>query len=157
MTQYNTLNVKLFHSQLYEWKSAIKNGTEVTLNLSSNLIGNFNDGTNFLHKLWLTNIQIRKICKAFANGSSATVNFSKTLLSKMIQVGVFALCELTAPFIRGLSLLISSITDSGITLANNEIKDIMKISKSLENRESLLKGTKKLLVKKEDFSIFLGH
>ena len=134
MTEYNTLNVKLFNSQLYEWKSAIKNGTEVTLNLSSSLIGNFNDGTNLPHKLWLTNTQIWKICKAFANGSSATVNFSKTLLSKMIQVGVFALYELTAPFIRELSSLISSITDSGITLTNNEIKDIMKISKSLENR-----------------------
>ena len=157
MTEYNTLNVKLFNSQLYEWKSAIKNGTEVTLNLSSSLIGNFNDGTNLPHKLWLTNTQIWKICKAFANGSSATVNFSKTLLSKMIQVGVFALYELTAPFIRELSSLISSITDSGITLTNNEIKDIMKISKSLENRGSLLKGTKKLLVKKEDFSIFLGY
>ena len=157
MTEYNTLNVKLFNSQLYEWKSAIKNGTEVTLNLSSSLIGNFNDGTNLPHKLWLTNTQIWKICKAFAYGSSATVNFSKTLLSKMIQVGVFALYELTAPFIRGLSSLISSITDSGITLTNNEIKDIMKISKSLENRGSLLKGTKKLLVKKEDFSIFLGY
>ena len=37
MTQYNTLNVKLSNSQLNELKSAIENGTEVTLNLSSNL------------------------------------------------------------------------------------------------------------------------
>ena len=40
MTQYNTLNVKLSHSQLNKLKSAIKNGTEVNLNVSSNLIGN---------------------------------------------------------------------------------------------------------------------
>ena len=34
----------------------------------------------------------------------------------------------------------------------------MKVIKSLENRGILLKETnKKLLVKKEDFSIFLGH
>ena len=41
-------------------------------------------------------------------------------------------------------------------LTNNEIKDIIKIIKSLENREILLKGiTRKLLVKKEmDFLIF---
>ena len=39
MTQYNTLNVKLSNSQLNKSKSAIKNGTEATLNLSSNLIG----------------------------------------------------------------------------------------------------------------------
>ena len=30
---------------------------------------------------------------------------------------------------------------TGITLTNNEIKDIMKLIKSLENREILLKGT----------------
>ena len=40
MTQYNTLNVKLFNLQLNKLKSRIKNGTEVTLNLSSNLVGN---------------------------------------------------------------------------------------------------------------------
>ena len=38
MTQYNTLNVKLSNSPLNKLKSAIKNGTEVTLNPSSNLI-----------------------------------------------------------------------------------------------------------------------
>ena len=39
-------------------KSAIKNGTEVTLNLSSNIIGNSNDENNFPHKLLLTNTQV---------------------------------------------------------------------------------------------------
>ena len=34
---------------------------------------------------------------------------------------------------------ISSIIDSGITLTNNEIKDIIKLIKSLENRGILLK------------------
>ena len=33
MTQYNTLNVNLSDSQLNKLKSAIKNGTEITLNL----------------------------------------------------------------------------------------------------------------------------
>ena len=40
MTYYNTLNVKLSNSQLNTLKSDIKNRTEVTLNLSSNVIGN---------------------------------------------------------------------------------------------------------------------
>ena len=78
MTQYSTLDVKLFISQLNKSKSAIKNGTEVNLYLSSNLIGNFNDGTNFPHKLLLTNTQVSKICKAFANGLSVKIKFSKT-------------------------------------------------------------------------------
>ena len=58
MTQYNTLNVKFSNSQLNKLKSAIKNGTEVTLNLSLNLICNSNDETNFPHKLLLTNTQV---------------------------------------------------------------------------------------------------
>ena len=45
MNQYNTLNVKLSNSHLNKLKPAIKNETEVTLNLSSNLIGNSNDKT----------------------------------------------------------------------------------------------------------------
>ena len=56
MTQYNTLNVKLSKSQLNKLKSAIKNGTEVTLNLSSNLIGDSYDETNFPYKSLLTMI-----------------------------------------------------------------------------------------------------
>ena len=43
--------------KLNKLKSGIKNGTEVTLNLSSNVNGNSNDGTNFPHKLLLTNAQ----------------------------------------------------------------------------------------------------
>ena len=38
MTKYNTLNVKLSSSQRNKLKSGINNGTEVTLNLSSDLI-----------------------------------------------------------------------------------------------------------------------
>ena len=58
MTEYNTLNLKLSNSQLNKLKSRIKNGTEITLNLSSNLIGNSNDETNFPHKFILTNTQV---------------------------------------------------------------------------------------------------
>ena len=43
MTHYNALNVKLSNSQLNKLKCAIKNGTEVTLNLSSNIVGDSND------------------------------------------------------------------------------------------------------------------
>ena len=55
MTQYNTSNVKLSNSQLNKLKSETNNGTDVTLNLSSLVIGNFNDESNFPHKLSLTN------------------------------------------------------------------------------------------------------
>ena len=54
MIQNITINVKLSNSQLNKLKSAIKNRTEATLILSSNLIANSNDETNFRHKLLLT-------------------------------------------------------------------------------------------------------
>ena len=65
MTRCNTLNVKLSNSQLIKLKSAIKNGTEVTLNLSSNIIGDSNDENDYPHKLLLTNTQSSKLRNAF--------------------------------------------------------------------------------------------
>ena len=43
MTQYNTSNVKVSNSQLNKLKSGMKNNTEVTLKLSSNVVGDSND------------------------------------------------------------------------------------------------------------------
>ena len=43
-------NVKLSNSRLNKLKSRTKNGTEVTLNLSSNMIDNCNGKTNFPYK-----------------------------------------------------------------------------------------------------------
>ena len=78
--------MQLFNSQL-KLKSGIKIGIEVTLNLSSHLIGISNDETDFPHKLLLllTDTQVSNIVKAFANVSSANTKFSKIHLSKMIQ------------------------------------------------------------------------
>ena len=83
MTQHNILTVKLSNSQLNKLKSGIKNGTEVTLNLSSNIVGDSNDENNFPHNLLLTNTQVSKLRKAFANNSSADINLSKTRLHKI--------------------------------------------------------------------------
>ena len=52
--------------------------------LSSNVVGNSNDENNFLHKLLLTNTQVSKLRKAFANTSSADIKLSKTELHKII-------------------------------------------------------------------------
>ena len=84
MTQYNSLNVKLSNSQLNKLKSAIKNESEVVLRLSSNMIGDSNDKSNFPHKLLLTNRQVSNLRKAFANHLLTDIKLSKTQLSKMI-------------------------------------------------------------------------
>ena len=89
MTHYNTLNVKSSESQLSKPKTEIKNGTEVTLNLLSNVVSDSNDETNFLHKVILTNSQISKIHKAFANGLLANIKLPRTQLSKMVQLRGF--------------------------------------------------------------------
>ena len=54
MTQYNSLNVKLSNSQLNKLKSSIKNETDVVVRISSNMVSNSNDNTNFPHELLLT-------------------------------------------------------------------------------------------------------
>ena len=83
MTQYNALNLKLSNSQLNKLKSGIKNNTEVTLKTSSNVVCDSNDENNFPHKMLLTNTQVSKLRKAFANGLSANIKLSKTQLHKI--------------------------------------------------------------------------
>ena len=53
------------NSQPNGLKSEIKNSTEVTLNLSSNVVGDSNDQTNFPHKLLLTDRKVSRLCKSF--------------------------------------------------------------------------------------------
>ena len=73
MTQYKALNVKLSNSQLNKLKSRIKNGTEITLKILSNVIGDPNDENNLPHRLLLTNTQVSRLREAFENNSSATI------------------------------------------------------------------------------------
>ena len=89
MTQCNTLNVKLSNLQLNKLKLGIKNSTEVTLKISSNVVGDSINENNFPHKLALTNTQVSQLRKAFANGSSANIKLSKTQMHKIGQSGGF--------------------------------------------------------------------
>ena len=167
MTQYNSLNVKLSNSQLNKLKSSIKNENNVVLRISSNMVSNSNDNTNFPHELLLTNRQVANIRKAFANHSSIDIKLSKTQLSKMIQSGGFLgnlLRKLAVPLMKvamplgknalaplGLSATMSAIDGSTkkkmigsrtttLIISNGEMDDILKIVKSLENSGVLLKG-----------------
>ena len=80
MTQYISLTVKLSNSQLNKLKSAIKNETKVALRLSSNMICNSDNETNFPHKLLLTNKQVANLQTTFANNSSTDINLSEAEL-----------------------------------------------------------------------------
>ena len=74
ITQYNSFNVKL----LNKLKSSIKNETDVVSRISSNMVGNSNDNTNFPNELLLTNRQVANIRKAFAKNTSTDIKLSKT-------------------------------------------------------------------------------
>ena len=92
MTQYNNLNVKLSNLKLNKLKSWIKDWrlkTKAALNLSSNVVGNCNDETDFSHKLPLTNTQVSRFCKAFMRNKSANIKLSKTQLHKAGLSGRF--------------------------------------------------------------------
>ena len=99
------MDVKLSSSQLNKLKSTIKNEIDMVLRLSSNIIGNSHDETEFPHKLLLTNGQVANLRKAFANYLSTDIILSKTQLSKMIQSGGF-IGRLLGPLLKtGLSLM----------------------------------------------------
>ena len=61
--------------RLNELKSGMKKVTEINLNLSSNIIGDSNDEVNFFDKLLLTDTQVWRHCKAFANGLSTNIEY----------------------------------------------------------------------------------
>ena len=53
------------------------------------MIGNSNDKYTFPQKLLLTNTQVLRLRKDFANGSSANIKLSKTQFHKIEQSGEF--------------------------------------------------------------------
>ena len=108
------MNVKLSNSQLNKLKSAINNKAESFLRLSSNMIGNSLDETNFLHKLLLTNKQVANLRKSFENTSSTDIKLSKTQLSNIIQSRGF-LDRRHGPLLK-----------TGLLLMKNVIKPLTK-------------------------------
>ena len=64
--------------QLNKLKFVIKKGTEITLKMSSNIVPDSKDENSFLYKLLLTNTQVSKLRKAFADGLLANTKLSKT-------------------------------------------------------------------------------
>ena len=65
MIQHKSVKAKLSNSQLSKLKSEKKAAAEVTIKLSSNMIGNSNSETNFLHKLLQTDRHVIKPSSIF--------------------------------------------------------------------------------------------
>ena len=129
------------------------------------MVGNSDDETNFPHKLLLTNRQTYSLRKAFNNHTSADIKFSKAQLTKTQEGGFFKFLLLLLK--SGLPLLKSVVkplgmlrltaaataTDATINkkilgpgnyttliISNDDMQDILKIVKSLEDCGILLNG-----------------
>ena len=80
------------------------------MKISSNVVGDSNDENNFPHKLFITNTQVSKPRKGFANNSSANIKLSKIQLHKIKQLGGIS-GTLLGPLLKtGLSLMKNALT-----------------------------------------------
>ena len=167
MTQYNSLNVKLSNSQLNKLKSAKKGETEVVLRLSSNMIGdnetNFphkllltNRQVSNLCEAFANHSSADiKLSKTQLSKMIKSGGFLGRLLGPLLKIGLPLIKNVIKPLAK--SVLISlgltaaaSAADAGIhkkilgsrnttlIISNNEIEDIIKIVKSLEDSGLLL-------------------
>ena len=186
MIQYNTLNVKLSDSQLNKLKLGIKDGTEVTLKISSSIVDDSNGKNNFLQEFLFTNTQDLRLRKAFPNSYLANIKLSKTQFHKIGQSGGFLVRMLVSVLIPLGSTAAGSATEQlffrkcldlvvvlfdlplhpselalrnkTLIIWNEEMNDIIKIVESLEKSELLVKGVSEAIKNeaKEQKGRFLG-
>ena len=167
MVEYSKINCKLTNVQLNKLKKAVKSIEGTTLRLG---IKNFNkDETP--HELLLTNTQNTKLRNAINNNSAIDIKLSRAQIKKLIQSGGFLgklLSKLAGPLMKvamplaknvlaplGLTAAMSAIDGSiqkkihgsGVKLIIEEedMQDIIKIIKELENSDILLKGVSKTI------------
>ena len=161
MVEYSEVNYKLINVQLNKLKKAVKSNEGTTLRLG---IRNFNKDER-PHELLLTTRQNTKLRNAVNNNSATDIKLSKSQIKKIIQSGGFLgklLSKLAGPLMKvalplaknvlaplGLTAAMSAIDGSiqkkihgsGVKLIieQEDMKDIMKIIKALENSGILLK------------------
>ena len=169
MTQYNSLNVKLSNSQLDKLKSAIKNETEVVLRLWSNMIGDneadfphqlllTNRQVANIRKAFASNSSTDiKFSKTQLSKMIQSGGILGRLLGSLLKTGLPLISNVMKPLTKsvliplGLTAAVSAadagihkkILGSGNTIliiSNNEMEDLIKIVKSLEDSGLLLKG-----------------
>ena len=180
MVEYSKVNCKLKNVQLNKLKKAVKSNEGVTLRLG---IKNFNKD-ELPHELSLTTRQNTKLRNDINNNLATDIKLSKAQIKKLIQSGGFLgklLSKLAGPLMKvamplakyvlaplGLTAAMSAIDGSiqkkihgsGVKLVieHEDLNDIMKIIKALENSGILLKGVSKTIENetKEQRGGFLG-
>ena len=170
MTQYNSLNVKLPNSQPNKVKSAIKNENKVVLRLSSNMIGdsktNFpykllltNRQVSNLRKAFANHLSTDiKLSKTQLSKMIQSGGFSGRLLGSLLKRGLPLIKNVIKPLAKSVLIPLgltaaASVADAGIhnkilgsgnmatlIISNDEVGNIIKIIKSLEDSGLLVKG-----------------
>ena len=170
MTQCNSLNIKLSKSQLNKFKSAIKNENEVVLRLSSDMIGdnetNFshkllltNRQVSNLRKAFANHLSADiKLSKTKLSKMIQSGGFLSRPLGPVLKIGLPLIKNIIKPLAKSVlfSLGLTSAASAGdagihkkklgsgnmttLIISNDEINDIIKIIKSLEDSGLLLKG-----------------
>ena len=167
MVEYSKINCKLTNIQLNKLKKAVKSNEGTTLRLG---IKNFNQD-ELPHELLLTTRQNTKLRNVINNNLATDIKLSKVQIEKLIQSGGFLgklLSKLVGPLMKvalplaknilaplGLTAAMSAIDGSiqkkmhgsGVKLIieKEDLNDIMKIIKALENSGILLKGVSKTI------------
>ena len=167
MVGYSKVDCKLTNVQLNKFKKAVKYNEGATLRLG---IRNFNKEET-PHELLLTTRQNTKLRNALNNNSATDIKLSKGQIKKLIQSGGFLgklVSKLTGPLMKvamplaknvlaplGLTASMSAIDGSiqkkihgsrvKLIIEQENMKDIMKIIKALENSGILLKGVSKTI------------
>ena len=167
MVEYSEINCKLTNIQLNKFKKAVKSNEGATLRVG---IRNFNKDEH-PHELLLTTRQNTKLRNALNNNSATDIKLSKAQIKKIIQSGGFLgklLSKLAGPLMKvalplaknvlaplGLTAAMSAIDrsvqkkihGSGVKLIieQEDMNDIMKIIKALENSGILLMGVSKAI------------
>ena len=167
MVEYIEINCKLMNVQLIKLKKAVKSNEGATLRLG---IKNFNKD-EYPHELLLTTRQNTKLRNAINNNSATDIKLSKAQIKKIIQSGGFLgklLSKLAGPLMKvalslaknvsaplGLTAAMSAIdgriqkkihgSGAELIIEQEDMNDVMKIIKALENSGILLKGVSKTI------------
>ena len=167
MVEYSEINCKLRNAQLNKFKKVVKSNEGATLRLG---IKDFNKDEH-PHELLSTTRQNTKLRNAINNNSATDIKLSKAQIKKIIQSGGFLdklLTKLVGPLMKvalplaknllaplGLTAAMSAIDgsiqkkihSSGVKLIieQEDMNDIMKIIKALENSGIFLKGVSKTI------------
>ena len=167
MVECSKINCKLTNLQLNKLKKAIESNERLTLRLSTK---NFNKD-EVPYELLLTTRQNTKLRNALNNNSATDIKLSKTQIKKLIQSGGFLgklLSKLAGLLMKvAMSLAKNVLAPLGLTAAmsttdgsiqkkihglgikliieEEDMQDIIKIIKELENSDVLLKGVSKTI------------